>query len=72
MRLEAVLVEVVRRPAPRPEEKVSLEKRVVAEPAGELRVGHPRAEPRMRRAMGRSRSPSGEPGVNETIEPSAK
>jgi hypothetical protein len=45
---------------------------MLATPASELGVGHPRADARTRRAIGRSRSPSGDPGTNDTIEPSAK
>ena len=72
MRLEAVLVQVVGRLLARAEDEVPFEKGVLAKPAGELGVCHPRAAARTRRAIGRSRSPSGDPGTNEIIEPSAK
>ena len=71
-RLEAVLVQVVPLAPARTQDEVSFEERVFAEQACELCVRHPRAAASARRASGSSRSPSGEPGSSETIEPSAK
>src|SRR5207302_3200606 len=69
--LEAVLVEVVARPAARAEHEVALEIRLLPERGPELFVGQERAASRTSRASGSRRSASGEPSVSETIEPSS-
>ncbi len=72
-RLEAVLVEVVAGALPGAEDEVALEVRVLDERARErIVLAHLRAAASACRASGSSRSASGEPSTNETIDPSPK
>jgi hypothetical protein len=70
--LEAVLVEVVARAAPRTKDEVAFEVRVLAKSAGELFARQDRAARIASRANGMRRAPWGESPSTEIIEPSAK
>src|SRR6188472_1859296 len=72
LRLEAVLVEVVARPAARAEDEVALEVRVVEERGAELVALHAPTARRASRACARSTAACGESPWSETSEPSAK
>ena len=70
--LEAVLVEVVARPAAGAQDEVTLKVRPLSDPPSELGVVHPRALASALRPSGMSRSPGAVDGASETIEPSSK
>jgi hypothetical protein len=70
--LEAVLVEVVARPAPGAKDEITLEVGVLAQRRGEVVPLHDRAARTASRANGSSRAAWGESPVTETMEPSAK
>src|SRR6266545_409095 len=70
--LEAILVEVIARAAPRPKHEVAFEIGVLAERGGELFPSHDRATRTAWRASGIKRVAWGESPSTETIEPSPK
>src|SRR6186997_1275968 len=72
LRLEAVLVEVVARPAARAEDEVALEVRVVEKLCAELFAPHAPAARRASRACARSTAACGESPWSDVREPSAK